>query len=118
MRDGAITLEPFTTKLAGLPMTMHGNQSADGDLDYTISVNVPRARFGKDIEKLLANLPGASTITDVDLDVKITGTLDKPHLTPDFSRVLKTIEKAATNQVKKDLQKEIQKGIDKLFKKK
>jgi hypothetical protein len=118
IRDGAITVEPFTTKLAGLPMTMHGKQSADGDLDYTISVNVPRARFGRDIEKLLAPLPGASTITDVDLDVKVTGTLDKPHLSPDFSRVLKAIEKAATNQVKKDLQKEIEKGLDKLFKRK
>jgi hypothetical protein len=54
----------------------------------------------------------------VDIDVKIGGTLDKPTLVPDFSKILKTVEKAATDQLKKNLQDEVQKGLEKLFRKK
>ncbi|MDR1414385.1 MAG: AsmA family protein [Odoribacteraceae bacterium] len=115
---GNITIEPFTTKFAGQVMTMYGSQSATGEMNYTVSVNVVRERFGKEIEKVLAPIPGSANIKDVDIDVKIGGTLAKPIITPDFTKVLKSVEKAATDQVKKKVQSEVEKGLGKLFKKK
>ncbi|MDR1274168.1 MAG: AsmA family protein [Odoribacteraceae bacterium] len=115
---GNITVEPFTTRFAGQPMTMSGSQTAAGAMNYTLSVNVDRKYFGKEIEKLLAPIPGSANIKNADIDVKIGGTLDKPTVTPDFSRVLKTVEKAATDELKKNLQDEVQKGLEKLFRKK
>jgi hypothetical protein len=118
MEQGNITVEPFTTTLAGQPTTMYGSQSAAGELNYTLSMNVDRKYFGKEIEKILAPIPGSANIKNVDLDVKIGGTLDKPTLTPDFSKVLKTVEKAVKEGLKNNIQDEVIKGLEKLFKKK
>ncbi|MDR2131146.1 MAG: AsmA family protein [Odoribacteraceae bacterium] len=118
MEQGNITVEPFTTKLAGQQVTMYGVQGATGAMDYTLSVTVPREHFGKEIEKLLAPIPGSARIKSVDIDVKIGGTLHKPTFTLDLSKVRKVVEKALKEQVEESIQKEIIKGIDKLFKRK
>ena len=113
IENGNIVVEPFTTKLANQPTTMSGSQTADGHLDYTISMNVDRAYFGKEIEKVLAPIPGSSNIKNLDVDVKIGGTLSSPTVSPDLSKAMKSIEKAAASEVKDNLLK----GLDKLLKK-
>lgn len=113
IKDGHITLEPFTTKLAGQPTTISGKQTPEGDLDYTISMNVDRKYFGKDIEKVLTAIPGSSDIKNLDIDVKIGGTLDSPTVSPDLSKALKSIEKAASKELKNNLLK----GLENLLKK-
>jgi uncharacterized protein involved in outer membrane biogenesis len=118
MEQGNIAVEPFTTRLAGLPATISGKQSVDGQMDYTLSLKVDRARFGRDIEKLIAPLPGSANIKEVDVDVKVGGAIDKPTFTLDLSKIRKTVEKAVTDQVKENVQKEVIKGLEKLFKKK
>ncbi|MDR2414190.1 MAG: AsmA family protein [Odoribacteraceae bacterium] len=115
---GNLSVEPFTTRLAGFPATISGKQSVTGEMDYTLSVNIDRARFGKDIEKLLAPLPGSANIKNVDVDVNVGGTLAKPTFALDLSRVMKTVEKAVVDQAKENIQKEALKGLEKLFKKK
>ena len=118
MDRGNITVKPFTTRFAGQPVTMRGTQGAGGEMDYTLSVNVAREHFGKEIEKLLAPLPGSSRIKDVDIDVKIRGMLHAPTFSLDLSRVQQAVENAVKEQVKENLQEELKKGLDKLFKKK
>jgi hypothetical protein len=111
---GNVSVAPFTTRLAGLPATIHGTQAVTGEINYTLSVNIDRARFGKDIEQLLAVVPGSGSIKSVDVAVNVGGTLDKPTF-----RIGKAVTgKAVIDQVKDNVQKEIIKGFDKLFKKK
>lgn len=112
LEQGNLTVKPFTTQLANQPTTIYGTQSAAGDMDYTISMNVPRKYFGSEIDKLLSSVPGTDKITALDVDVKIGGTLDKPTVSPDLSKALRSIEKAAKEEVKGN----ILKGIQNLFK--
>ena len=112
IEQGNIIVEPFTTNIAGNPTTFSGSQTVDGKLDYTMSMNIARKYFGKDINNVLKAIPGVNNIQSLDVDVKLGGTLDKPTITPDLSKALKKIEKEASKELKNNLLK----GLNKLFK--
>lgn len=114
LHDGNITVEPFKTSFAGNPVTIYGNQSVDGKLDYTLSMNIDRKFFGKDIDNLLKSIPGSGNIKNLDLDAKIGGTLAKPVIKPDLSKAIK----AVTKEAEKELKGNILNGLQNLFKKK
>ena len=110
--QGNITIAPFTTRLAGNPATIWGSQTVDGKIDYTISMNIDRKFFGQDIENLLRSIPGSQNIQNLDIDAKITGTLNRPQVQPDLSKAINKVRKAA----EKDLKNKALKGLEKLFK--
>lgn len=110
--QGNITIAPFTTRLAGNPATIWGSQTVDGKIDYTISMNIDRKFFGQDIENLLRSIPGSKNIQNLDIDAKITGTLNRPQVQPDLSKAINKVRKAA----EKDLKNKALKGLEKLFK--
>lgn len=112
INNGNITIEPFKTTLAGNPVTISGTQSVNGNIDYTLSMNVDRKYFGKDIENLLQAIPGSGNIKSLDIDAKITGTLEKPEVKPDLTKAINAVRKAA----EKDLKNKALKGFEKLFK--
>lgn len=116
--DGNITVEPFTTMLAGNPMTIYGKQSVTGAMDYTMSINVKREMFGKDINKLLGQVPGSNNIKNLDIDVKIGGTLDKPSIKPDLTKAITAVAKEAEKELINKAKGGLIKGIGDLFKKK
>ena len=110
--NGDITVKPFTVDLANIPTTIQGTQSVNGELNYTLSMNVDKKYFGNDINNVLKTISGSDNIKALDVDVKIGGTLDKPTVTPDLSKALKTIQKEAGKNLKDNLLK----GLNKLFK--
>lgn len=112
IQNGNITVAPFTTKLAGNPATIYGSQTAEGKIDYTLSLNVDRKFFGKDMENLLSAIPGSGNIQNLDVDARITGTLNHPEVKADLSKAINKVRKAA----EKDLKKKALKGLEKLFK--
>lgn len=116
--NGDITVEPFTTSLAGNPLTISGTQSVTGAMNYTMSINVKREMFGKEIEKLLKQIPGSNNIKNLDIDVKIGGTLDKPSIKPDLTKAITAVAKAAEKELVEKAKGGILKGIGDLFKKK
>ena len=75
-------------------------------------MNVDRKYFGKDIENLLQAIPGSGNIKSLDIDAKITGTLEKPEVKPDLTKAINAVRKAA----EKDLKSKALKGFEKLFK--
>ena len=118
LENGNIIIEPFTTTIAGNPATIYGQQSVDGRLDYTLSVKMNRKYFGKEINNLLQAIPGSKNIENLDVDVKLGGTLEKPTIKPDLTKALNTIKQEAEKELKNKAKDEIIKGLDKLFKKK
>lgn len=117
MQDGNITVEPFSTTIANNPTTIYGSQTVDGNVDYTMSMNIARKYFGKDIDKVLQAIPGSENISSLDIDVKVVGTLEKPIIKPDLSKALNTIRKEAEKELKNKAKDSILKGLNKLFKK-
>ena len=114
LENGNIIVEPFKTSFAGNPVTIYGNQTVGGQLDYTLSMNIDRKFFGKDIDNLLKSIPGSDNIKNLDIDAKVEGTLSKPVIKPDLSKAIKAVTKAAEKELKGNLLQ----GIQNLFKKK
>lgn len=116
IKNGNITVEPFTTMLAGNPLTISGGQTVTGNLDYTMSINVRRELFGNDINKLLGAVPGSKNIKNLDIDVLIGGTLDKPTIKPDLTKAINKVAKEAEKELFDKAKGGILKGLGKIFK--
>ena len=114
LQDGNITVHPFQTSFAGNPVSIRGSQTVDGVLDYDLSMTLHRRFFGNDINNLLKAIPGADNIKTLDLDAKVSGTLDKPELKPDLSKAIN----AVTREAQKALKGNLLEGLQNLFKKK
>ncbi len=112
LENGNIVIEPFKTGFAGNPVTIYGKQSVDGNLDYTLSMNVNRKFFGSEINKLLKAIPGSDNIQTIDLDAKVGGTLSKPEIKPDLTKAIKSV----TKEAEKALKGNVMKGLQNLFK--
>lgn len=116
LENGNIIVEPFKTTLAGNPVTIYGQQSVEGQLDYTLSANVDRKYFGKEINNLLQAIPGSNNIQNLDVDLKLEGTLSKPVIKPNLTKAVNTLKKEAEKELKNKAKEGILKGLDKLFK--
>lgn len=116
IRKGNLTIPPFQTTLAGNAATIYGSQTANGNLNYTLSLNIKRKFFGEEIDKLLKALPGSDNIESLDVDVKITGDTDRPVIKPDLSKAVNTLRKEAEKELKKKAKKNLLKELNKLFK--
>lgn len=100
LENGNIVVSPFRTTLAGNPLTVSGRQSVEGGLDYTLSIDVDRRFFGKDIEKVLASIPGSKNIRNLEVDARIGGTLTHPVIQPDLSKAIRSVTKEAEKELR------------------
>lgn len=116
LENGNIIIEPFKTTMAGNPVTIYGQQSVEGQLDYTFSANVNRKYFGKEINNLLQAIPGSNNIQNLDVDLKLEGTLNKPVVKPNLTKAINTLKKEAEKELKNKAKGELIKGLEKLFK--
>ena len=116
LENGNIIIEPFKTTMAGNPVTIYGQQSVEGQLNYTFSANIDRKYFGKEINNLLQAIPGSNNIQNLDVDLKLEGTLDKPVVKPDLTKAVNALKKEAEKELKNKAKGEIIKGLEKLFK--
>lgn len=114
MRDGRVTVSPFTTRLSGNPVTMQGYQSVDGKMDYTASLTVNRNSFSQDVEELLRIIPGNKNIQDLTVDVRVTGTTDNPVVKTDMTKALEKVRKSAKKELKALKEKALEE-LHKLF---
>lgn len=116
LTNGNIVIEPFKTTIAGNPVTIYGQQSLEGQLDYTFSANIDRKYFGKEINNLLQAIPGSNNIKNLDVDLKLEGTLNKPVIKPNLTKAVNALKKEAEKELKNKAKDEIIKGLEKLFK--
>lgn len=115
VEKGNLTVKPFQTSIAGNPATIYGRQSVKGEIDYTLSVDVQRKYFGKDIENVLQAIPGSGRIESLNVEIKVEGTLEQPEIKPDLSKALKTIQKEAEKEVRNKARKGLMKGLGKIL---
>ncbi|MCT4616467.1 MAG: AsmA family protein [Marinifilaceae bacterium] len=107
--DGNIVLKPFQLKLAGNPAKIYGNQSVEGIMDFTIEMKIPKSDLGGGITKYIDLIPGSDKIKVLDIDVRITGHMDKPKLKLDMSKAIRQAKKALENNLKKNGLKDLEK---------
>lgn len=84
IENGNVKVEPFTTKLAGKKAKIGGIYNADGKLNFTMSIQLPRKDIRGSIGEKLEKMPGSDKIKELNLGLKIVGTSEKPIVVPDI----------------------------------
>jgi hypothetical protein len=90
--DGRVYVSPFDVKTGNLKMNISGDQGLDQTLNYLVKTEIPRSDLGGSVNSLINNLSAQASafgikvkIADViKVNVKVTGTFDKPVVTPFF----------------------------------
>ncbi len=94
IRDGKITTSPFDVKLNDIEATVSGYSTFDNEIDYLMEMVVPRDELGSDFNKMAEGLlssanalfGGSMSMGEyINVDVKITGALDDPTISPAFA---------------------------------
>lgn len=119
-REGRVWVEPFDMKLGDLNANVSGSNGFDQTLDYLIKTAIPMDALGagagmaKGLMDQFNQQAGtnASLGDEVKVDVKVTGTNDKPRITPSFG----SGSGDAKAQAKDELKKKAKEEIDKLKK--
>ena len=107
IEDGNLEVQPFTIKTGALEGTVQGKSYLDGQLDYTMQVEMPVGRIKA--QNLLSQLNLTNRSGKLPLKVGIGGTMRDPQLQTDFGdlaqNALQSAKKAATDKFKEEVDK-------------
>lgn len=106
--DGRVSVKPFNISPFGVKMNIFGTHGFDQTLDYDIKVQVPRDKLGAQAKSLVTNLTEQLAKKDIVLDVpdfininlKMTGTLQNPKIETDFKDALASAGKNVVDAAK------------------
>ncbi|HAM09763.1 MAG: hypothetical protein A2X05_16995 [Bacteroidetes bacterium GWE2_41_25] len=90
--DGRIYIKPFDIKTGNLKMNISGDQGLDQTINYVAKTEIPRSDLGSSVNSLIDNLSAQAAAFGVaykpsetiKVNLKITGTFDKPVIAPFF----------------------------------
>ncbi|MFT4524003.1 MAG: hypothetical protein ACI85F_000144 [Bacteroidia bacterium] len=90
--NGRVHVQPFDTKVGPVAANIFGSHGFDGTMDYVMATKVPTAILGAQVNALMGTLTSAvnglganvSVGDEIKVDLVITGTTDKPKITPRF----------------------------------
>lgn len=78
MENGTLEVEPFDLKMGGQTATVHGKQHLDKTMEYAVNTTFEATKAAT----LINNFTADNTMgNEVDVEVVIGGTLDKPEIT-------------------------------------
>lgn len=88
IHEGRIYVEPFTTKLGNIAMTVSGDQGLDQTLNYKIKTKVPRKALGDAANSLINSLSAQASLLGLnytpgeylEVNMGITGTSANPQV--------------------------------------
>jgi hypothetical protein len=118
--DGRMITDPFPVKIDRVKATVGGSTAfADHAIDYDMKAKVPGDMFGQGASQTIAGLLGKANEAigsnfavpaELDVQVKITGTLEKPIVKPMFAGGRTSVKEAATEAIKQELNQQIGKA--------
>jgi vacuolar-type H+-ATPase subunit H len=115
--DGKGYIKPFDFRIDQLKGNSFGSIDLDQKIDFDVNMEVPTAMLGAGAGMLLGQIAGALSSLgiqseapeNIDMNIKITGTVDKPKITPNFAGLNPTNAKEV---VKETIKEEIDKAKD------
>lgn len=113
IKDGKLSVQPFDVKFGEYKTTIAGSTALDGGLDYSLKMDVPAGKLGTQFNGLVSKYSGTAQNPNstVPVTIGLGGKYDnpKPKLIMDDQK--KQVEQAATNVVKEEGTKAIQKAV-------
>lgn len=99
IKDGRLSTEPFTVKIADCNMDVSGSSGLDETLDYTAAVTIPNNVSTK------LNMP-------LKCNVLIGGTFDKPTIKVDTKGMVDDVKEVVTEKVKETVKNTVNKALE------
>ncbi len=119
-KDGKMITKPFDVKIDRIKANVGGTTAfADQAIDYDMKAKIPSNMFGAAAAQTVGSLLGEANRflgTDVkvpeelDVTVKITGTVDKPIIKPVFAGGTSSVKETVIEAVKETINEEIGKA--------
>lgn len=105
--NSKVNVKPFTITYKGMPLTIEGNHSFDGNMNYNLNFDLPAKYLGNEAQSLLSKLSGAEqTNTTVPLSVKVGGTTTKPTVVPNMKSAISALTSQVINNQKEKIKTE------------
>ncbi len=81
IENGKLIVSPFDLNAGGTKMNIGGSNAFDGGIDYLVKMDMPAGAIGSLANNALASLTGKpSGGSNIKIDLKVTGTYDKPKV--------------------------------------
>ena len=122
MENGTITIEPFTTNIAGYPAKISGNQGIDQTIDYTIALEIPRKALGSSLNSIIPTVVDNYIGNKLNIDVFLKGSFNDPSVSLGMGKTsgkiidnVKESAKVKVDETKEKLKEEANKKAQKLL---
>lgn len=93
LEDGKLKVQPFTLDLGqDIKAQVGGNTSLDGEMDYTIQLDLPKEQAEELLKGLGAGSLDAIAGERIELDLKLTGLYDSPKVSLDKNKLKERIK--------------------------
>jgi len=117
LTNGALSISPFTTKIANQEVTVSGSQSLGLDLNYLLNFKVNRNDLSSDVTGLIGLVPGTENIDKYPININVVGNLKKPDVKVDLSEAKNLVAKEFSKKAKSTLKDAAKRfGLEGLFK--
>jgi hypothetical protein len=125
-KDGKVFVDPFDVKMGNITAKIDGTTSFEQEIDYNINMVIPKselgalASVGSQATSALSNLTGKTinTSENLNLKVKMIGTVTDPKITTDLKDQGKNLANQAVDSlkavVKEKIDEKIQEGKEKV----
>ncbi len=118
--DGKGYIKPFEFKIDQLKGSSYGTIDLEQNIDFDVNMAVPTAMLGSAANLLMGQLAGklsglgleTQIPEKIQMDIKITGTVEKPIIKPNFSGSAST---AVKEVIKQQIQEEIEKAKEEVI---
>lgn len=107
IENGDIHVAPFQTSLAGRKTTGKGILFADNKLDFSIKLDLTSKDMEGKIGQQIKKIPGLDNLDKFPIALKITGTAEKPIVTPDIKNMASYLLKNAKGNIIKGFAKKL-----------
>jgi vacuolar-type H+-ATPase subunit H len=116
IKDGRISVKPFTTQFDGAAATISGSNGLDQTIDYTVNLAIPKSKLPASatsaITSIFAKANSAAGTNfqlpdPVKVNVLIGGTVTKPTIKTDFSKSGAAITETVKEEVKQQVQQQV-----------
>lgn len=117
LRDGKMVTEPFNVKIDQVDAVVSGTTGMDQSIDYDLKTKIPTKLLGGDVNGFVNGILGQANqslgsdmkVGDVmDVNLKLTGTIDDPKVKPSFAGGSSSIKETITNQVQETVKEEVE----------
>ena len=120
VNNGRIFVSPFDARVGNVKMNISGDQGIDQTINYFVKTQIPRSDLGKSINSLIDNLSAQASAFGfsikpaeiMKINVKLTGTLRKPVVTPVFGNA-QPDSSGVKSTIKENMKQAVGAGVDK-----